>query len=153
MRDATIAEETPRQPDVARLLHAADARSAALYPVESRYGSTVDTLLAEGVCFFVARVDGAAVGCGGFVRDGENQGELKRIFVDAAMRGHGVGRSILTTLERAGRAQGIVTMRLETGVKSAEALGLYRRFGYRDRGPFGRYAADPLSVFMEKTLF
>ncbi len=152
MTSATIAEETPQQPDVERLLCAADLRSASLYPIESRHGSAVDTLLAQGVCFLVARLDGAAVGCGGYVRDGHNDGELKRIFVDAEMRGYGVGRLILTTLERTARERGIVTMRLETGLKSTEALGLYRRFGYRARGPFGRYTPDPLSVFMEKTL-
>ena len=41
-------------------------------------------------------------------------------------------------------------LRLETGVLQPEALGLYRKLGYRERGPFGAYAADPLSVFMEK---
>ncbi len=43
-------------------------------------------------------------------------------------------------------------MRLETGIKSDEALGLYRRSGYIERGPFGAYRADPLSIFMEKVL-
>jgi putative acetyltransferase len=31
-------------------------------------------------------------------------------------------------------------------------VGLYRRFGYREREPFGEYRADPLSIFMEKFL-
>ena len=43
-------------------------------------------------------------------------------------------------------------MRLETGVKSVEAIHLYQRFGYAPRGPFGRYPPDPLCVFMEKQL-
>jgi putative acetyltransferase len=41
-------------------------------------------------------------------------------------------------------------LRLETGVRQPEALGLYRKLGYRERGPFGAYKPDPLSVFMEK---
>lgn len=43
-------------------------------------------------------------------------------------------------------------MRLETGVASTEALALYRRSGYREREPFGDYALDPRSIFMEKAL-
>lgn len=43
-------------------------------------------------------------------------------------------------------------IRLETGVYQPEALALYGRAGYVERGPFGDYVADPLSVFMEKEL-
>ena len=43
-------------------------------------------------------------------------------------------------------------MRLETGVRQPEALGLYETAGYQRRGPFGAYAEDPLCVFMEKRL-
>jgi len=41
---------------------------------------------------------------------------------------------------------------LETGVVSHAALGLYERAGFKRREPFDDYKADPLSVFMEKTL-
>ncbi len=40
----------------------------------------------------------------------------------------------------------------ETGTRQPEALGLCRRLGYVERGPFGTYAVDPLSVFMETRL-
>jgi putative acetyltransferase len=43
-------------------------------------------------------------------------------------------------------------MYLETGVKSDEAIRLYRRLGYMDCGPFADYRPDPLSVFMVKSL-
>ena len=54
----TIAAETPDQSEVAALLHAADARSASLYPAESRHGSSIVTLLAQDVSFFVVRRGG-----------------------------------------------------------------------------------------------
>ena len=148
----TIAAETPDQSEVAALLRAADARSASLYPAESRHGSSIVTLLAQDVSFFAVRRGGEAVGCGGFVADSAIEGELKRIFVAETARGIGFGRLILTTLERAARDRSIQIMRLETGIKSVEALGLYRRSGYIERGPFGAYRADPLSIFMEKIL-
>jgi putative acetyltransferase len=43
-------------------------------------------------------------------------------------------------------------LRLETGIHQPEALGLYRAAGFVERGPFGPYRPDPLSVFMEKPL-
>ena len=152
MTQATIALETPRQPDVERLLQAADRRSASLYPSESRFGSAAATLVRQQASFYVVRLDGRAIGCGGFVLDADGDAELKRIFVEDAARGAGIGRMILHALEQAAKRQGVRTMRLETGVKSVEAIGLYRRFGYAQRGPFGSYGPDPQSVFMEKRL-
>ncbi len=148
----SIAQEPPHQDAVQRLLHAADERSAALYQADSRFGLGADALTSRGVRFFVARLDGQAVGCGGFTLAAPMEGELQRMFVDATLRGHGIGRSLLQAIEGAARAEGIQVMRLETGVASTEALGLYQRSGYREREPFGDYASDPRSVFMEKAL-
>ena len=149
---ATIAVETPDQPDVLALLRAADERSASLYPAGSRHGSSAETLLAHDASFFVVRLEGQAVGCGGLVAGDWGKGELKRIFVEGAARGHGLGRLILTTLEAAARKRNVQLIQLETGVKSVEAISLYWKSGYVERGPFGAYRPDPLSVFMEKLL-
>ncbi len=147
-----ITPETPDQEDVRHLLREADARSAALYPAESRHGLRAEALAGLAAVFFVARRDGHAVGCGGFVPGGDGEAELKRMFVRESVRGRGIGRSILRTIEAAATARGMHLMQLETGMLSVEALGLYRAFGYRERGPFGAYRPDPLSVFMEKRL-
>ena len=148
----SIAPETVQQNAVQRLFHAADQRSAALYPAVSRHGLDADALASLSLRFFVARLDGQAVGCGGFTPASQANGELRRMFVEAAFRGRGVGWSLLQAIEEAARTEGIHIMRLETEVKSTEALTLYRRSGYRERGPFGPYSMDPLSIFMEKTL-
>ncbi|MEP6504123.1 MAG: GNAT family N-acetyltransferase, partial [Betaproteobacteria bacterium] len=47
---------------------------------------------------------------------------------------------------------GCRVLQLETGPFQPAALALYAAFGYARRGPYGHYADDPLSVFMEKTL-
>lgn len=148
----TIRPEPPRQPDVLRLLDDAEAQSADLYPVESHHHAGIDTLERHQVRFFVARLDGEAVGTGGYLPDRAGQAELKRLFVAPAARGQGIARRILATLEQSARNEGVHLMQLETGIKSPEALALYRPAGYRERGPFGLYAPDPLSVFMEKPL-
>ena len=79
-------------------------------------------------------------------------GELKRIFVVPEARGQGTGRQTIIAIEHAAAAERLGGMLLETGAKSFEAIGLYRRLGYTERGPFGSHRPDPLSIFMEKQL-
>ena len=75
-----------------------------------------------------------------------------QIDVLDAYRGQGLSAKIMRYLESELRRRGVKLLRLETGVLQPEALGLYRKLGYRERGPFGAYGADPLSVFMEKSV-
>jgi len=147
-----IQRETPDQPDVVQLLAQADARSAALYPLARRFGLNLAGLLAQNVRFYVARIGDPVVGCGGYAVSDDRSAELKRIFVLPEVRGNGIGNSIVTALEQAAASEQIWRVQLETGIKSDEAIRLYRRLGYLERGPFGDYGPDPLSVFMEKAL-
>ena len=147
-----IAPESPRQDAVLDLIRQSDAYAASLYPAESNHMIDLAALERPEVRFFVARRDGRAVGCGALVLGHDGQAELKRMFVDPATRGLKVGRDLLARIEDEARDLGVRLIRLETGIHQPEAIGLYRRFGYLDRGPFGDYGPDPLSVFMEKTL-
>jgi putative acetyltransferase len=149
---AAIAQESPFQEDVLALLAQSDAFSAALYPPESNHTIGARALGQPGVRFFVARHDGAAVGCAALVLGRRGEAELKRMFVAEGMRGSGIGFRLLAAVETAAQREGVRVLRLETGVASAGALALYRRAGYRERGPFGAYGPDPLSVFMEREL-
>ncbi|HEX2215779.1 MAG TPA: GNAT family N-acetyltransferase, partial [Xanthobacteraceae bacterium] len=112
----------------------------------------VESLCAPEFTFLVARRDGRAIGCGAVLRDSRGWGEIKRMFVDPASRGQGIGAHILASLEAVAREGELRLMRLETGIHNIEALAAYRWAGYRECGPFGDYAPDPLSVFMEKRL-
>ncbi|MFA7413760.1 MAG: GNAT family N-acetyltransferase [Rhizobium sp.] len=129
-----------------------DAYMADLYPAESNHLLDVSSLEKPGVEFFVARNDGRIVGCCALVDAGDGTAEIKRMFVDPESRGLSIGRRLMEMLDSAGREMGLVAIRLETGISQPEALGLYRRFGYVEIGPFGTYKADPLSLFMEKQL-
>ena len=148
----SISQESPTTEEVASLLRQSDAYSASLYPPESNHQPDLAALSADGVRFFVARLDGKAAGCGALVIGEPGAAELKRMFVDPAARGHGIGRRLLDAIEAAARGEGVALLRLETGIDNREALRLYHRCGYRERGRFGDYAADPLSIFMEKPL-
>ena len=152
MTEVRIALEPPGQDGVAAMLVQADADMTARYPPESNHLLAVDALAGPDVRFFVARRSGAMVGCAALVVGEAGEAELKRMYVDPGVRGLGIGRRLLQAAEDAARAEGVTVIRLETGIRQAEALGLYRNTGYRDRGPFGAYGPDPNSVFMEKTL-
>ncbi|MGV4984091.1 GNAT family N-acetyltransferase [Streptomyces sp. NRAIS4] len=69
----------------------------------------------------------------------DGDAELKRMFVIAGMRGRGLARRILTTLEEDARAAGRVRMVLETGTKQPEAIALYTSCGYEPCTKFGHY--------------
>lgn len=147
----TIAEERPDQPAVIALLNAGDAYAASLYPAESNHGSALDELLQPHVTFLVARLDGAVVGTGAFVEKG-SYAEIKRVFVADTARGLRLGQKLLKAIEGKAVAKGITVLRLETGTRQPEALGLYRKFGYVEIDPFDNYDPDPVSVFMQKSL-
>jgi putative acetyltransferase len=149
----SLAQESPVQHEIEQLLRQSDEHAAALYPPESNHMVDADALSAVNVRFFVARWNSRAVGCGAMVVDrGAGSAELKRMFVDPNSRGRGIARALLELIEEQAQSLGLRQILLETGVKSVEALALYRRRGYRERGPFGSYGPDPLSVFMEKKL-
>ena len=147
-----IGIESPRQKDVVEMIEALDSYLGLLYPSHSNYLLSLDSLMGESVRFLVARVDGTAAGCGALVLDDPGYAEVKRMFVRPEARRLGVGAAILRELEGLARQEKRTYIRLETGVYQPEALALYRMAGYVERGPFGDYPLDPLSVFMEKEL-
>lgn len=144
----------PASPQARALIAASDAYMDGLYPPTSNHLEGVTALQRPGVHVAGISDGGAllAMGACKLCSDDGEYGEIKRVFVSPAARGRGLARHVMQHLERWLLGQRIALARLETGVRQPEALALYRRLGYRERGPFGGYAQDPLSVFMEKQL-
>jgi putative acetyltransferase len=137
-----------------RLLALSDAYMQALYPAESNHLESSAALAQPNVRFLGIHSGDELVACGAvkLMEDDGRYGEIKRVFVLPTHRGQGLARSIMAALEGILRREGFALARLETGVSQPEALALYRALGYAERPPFGRYAPDPLSLFMEKRL-
>lgn len=149
---ATLALETADQPEVIALVAELDAYQDSLYPPEARHVLDLSGLTRPNVLFAVARdAAGQAIGCAAVVLS-PAFGEVKRMFVSPRGRGQGLGRRLLARLEAEARARGCALLTLETGPSQPEALALYAACGFTRRGPFGGYADDPLSVFMEKAV-
>ncbi len=152
----TIERATAPTDDVARLVGELEAELAAEYPPEQRHGLALDAIFRPHVRFFVARLDGAAVGCGG-VALFDGFAELKRMYVRPDTRGRGIADALVARLEEEARAAGLTIVRLETGTRQHAAMRFYERVGFVTCGAFGEYAAmtpDRVagSVFYEKRI-
>jgi GNAT superfamily N-acetyltransferase len=146
----TIVEERPDFGDALELLTELDADlHRHPYPPESRHAFSVDQLVREGVAFFVTRHDGRPAGCGGIKLFGTEYGEVKRMYVRPSHRGSGLGKAMLDRLAEYARGRQVRLLRLETGIYQPEAIGLYERYGFQRRPPFGEYKVDPLSIYFE----
>jgi DNA-binding MarR family transcriptional regulator len=100
--------------------------------------------------FVVAASDGTPVACGGLQTIAPRTAELKRMWVDDAWRGAGLGSRLLRHLEDQARTLGHGTVRLDTNAALTEAIGMYQRAGYR---AVGRYNDNPWAThFFEKSL-
>ena len=141
---------SPLEAPCGRLLAELDAYLVALYPPEENHILTVEELLRPEVTFVAAGVRGELVGCGALVRRGSTYAEIKRMFVKPQARGRRIGQKVLDYLERIAVGHGLAWLRLETGTLQPEALRLYERAGYSRSGPFGDYAPNASSVFMQK---
>jgi putative acetyltransferase len=126
----------------------------AAYEEHQRHGLSIKQPFEPNVRFFVARLDGIAVECGG-VAMFEDYAEVKRMYTRSAAPGQGVAKALLRRIEGEARAAGKFVLHLETSIRQQEAIGLYKGMGFRPRVPFGQYEAMPArnietSLFFEK---
>ena len=133
------------------LIHELDEYQKTLYPPESNHLDSIETLRAANVRFYGARENAEIIAIGS-VKLFADYGEIKRIYVPVAHRGKRLAQNIMAVLEAELVANGIFISRLETGPESKDAIGLYLKLGYVERGKFGSYPLDPLSTFMQKNL-
>jgi DNA-binding MarR family transcriptional regulator/N-acetylglutamate synthase-like GNAT family acetyltransferase len=88
--------------------------------------------------FLLATLRGEPIGCGALKFHGRQPTELKRMWVAPNTRGLGVGRRLLTELERHAVEHGTRTVRLETNRSLVEAVTMYRSAGYREVEAFNK---------------
>jgi len=152
--EVSIRAEPFDSPEAQRLILALDAGLAERYTPDQRFGPTLKPeQVTEGRGrFVIARDRGRAVGCGAIRVLDSSTAEIKRMYVDPAMRGKGIGRLVLGHLEAAARQLGVTRLVLETGVYQDAAIRLYRREGFHELDCWGEYAASRTSVCFQKRL-
>jgi len=100
----------------------------------------------------LAYENGKPVGCGAIKEYDANTMEVKRMFVPPEGRKKGIATRILAELELWARELSYTRCVLETGKRQPEAIGLYRKHGYKLIPNYGQYAEMENSVCFEKDL-
>jgi len=96
----------------------------------------IAALLEPPQSLYLAEVDGKPVGTCGLKQVSLGVAEVKRMYVDPAVRGHGAGRALLARVIDDARAAGYEGLRLETALWMVEAHALYRSCGFVDAPPY-----------------
>jgi heme-degrading monooxygenase HmoA/GNAT superfamily N-acetyltransferase len=133
MVDVRLVQEASDSPRAVALLTDFVASIQARYPTfdpEVGPSATPEDFTAPKGAFFVAEVDGEAVGCCGVKTIGPGVVEIKRLWVAPGGRGLGLGRRLLQACEDQAVATGATVARLDTGRLQTEALGLFASAGY-----------------------
>jgi DNA-binding MarR family transcriptional regulator/GNAT superfamily N-acetyltransferase len=100
--------------------------------------------------FLVMSSDGRPVGCGGVQTIDARTAEIKRMWIDPAWRGLGLGRRMLERLEAAARGLARARIVLDTNETLTEAIAMYEQAGYRS---IERYNDNPYAQrWFEKSL-
>jgi len=137
-------------PHLAALTADAVAELDARYPEDAADGRPLDP-----AATFLVAVDaqGTLLGCGALARLGdEGVVEIKRMYVPPQGRGRGVARRLLVALEELALTWGAHRIRLGTGTRQPEAIGLYEKHGYEQIPVYGIYASNPLCVCFAKDI-
>jgi putative acetyltransferase len=157
-RPGTVAIERVFVPsdEIRELIDELNVALSGPYLPEQHHSVPFEQLFDGTVRFFVARVDGVAVGCGGVALD-DGFAEVKRMYTRPTARRQGVATGLLRRLEDEAKGAGYSTLRLETGMYQDEANAFYSREGFEVCDAFGVYAAMTAteietSVFYEKPI-
>src|SRR4051812_35667897 len=96
-------------PVVQRLIAALNAELESIYPEDGANFFRLDPEeVSEGRgAFLVAYLDDKPIGCGAIRLNEPGVAEIKRMYVDPAVRGRRVGRQIVDALERHARQLGV----------------------------------------------
>jgi len=97
----------------------------------------------------LARRGGHHIGCVALRQIGDGVCEMKRLFVQPALRGKGLGRTLAQAIIEEARRIGYKRMRLDTVLEPAKCL--YESLGFREIPPY-QYVPVEGVVFMELEL-
>ncbi len=115
-----------------------------LADIERQYGKS------EG-CLLLVVNDGVAIGCVGVRRWQGDTTELKRMYLQPAARGAGMGKRLLAAALEQARRLGYRNIRLDTLPTMETAISLYRNAGFDD---IPAYRENPVegALYLEKRL-
>jgi DNA-binding MarR family transcriptional regulator len=130
----TFVRVDPRSADaratLARYFAELDERFRSGFDPDAAGADDVEGMRPPDGAFVLVRSDDVTIGCGGLHHVDRRTGEIKRMWIDPAWRGLGLGRRLLAHLERVARGLGRRRVILDTNETLAEAITMYERAGY-----------------------
>jgi DNA-binding MarR family transcriptional regulator/GNAT superfamily N-acetyltransferase len=152
--EVAIAPEDPRSETAAwcfdQFFRELDARFAGGFDPGLTASASPAEIMPPNGAFLVATLPGQPVGCAALkLSDRGKVGEVKRMWVSQEVRGLGVGRRLLESLEALARRSGVARLRLSTNRSLVEAQALYRASGFHevdlfDDDPYAQLAFEKL---------
>jgi putative acetyltransferase len=100
----------------------------------------------------VAYENGIRMGCGAIKEYTPNNMEIKRMYTSPGSRGKGIATKVLTELEIWATELSCEKCIVETGKRQPEAIGLYKKNGYKLIPNYGKYAEIENSLCFEKEM-
>lgn len=100
----------------------------------------------------VAYENNKPVGCGAIKEYTPSTMEIKRMYTFPETRGKGIATRVLTELEIWATELSCEKCILETGKRQPEAIGLYKKNGYKLIPNYGQYVEIENSVCFEKDI-
>jgi GNAT superfamily N-acetyltransferase len=140
----------PKDAAAVDLIQALDSETQRRCPGEPVFGIDADGFIDRGGVFLLGFVAGSPVACGALRPIDDGVFEVKRMYVRDEFRGRGLSRLMFSKLELMARDIGCCMLRIETGDKQPEALGLYRSVGFAETQRFGPYIKNEYSVCFAK---
>ena len=126
----------PEDPAAERALTAYAAELAATFGVRLHPLADAADLRAPRGALLLARRGDDVVGCGGIRLLDEQTAEVKRMWLDPAARGLGLGAALLAGLEERAASLGCSRVVLDTSDRLEAAVATYRRSGYVEVAPY-----------------
>ncbi len=148
----TFSIDRPDSETALALIRELDSDLGSRYPNQWIHGLHPEDIGDPGLVFVVMHCENQPIGCGALRPLDADVIEVKRMYVKPGFRGLGYARKLLAFLESTARTSGYKAIRLETGTKQPEAVGLYESSGYQPIPTYGEYVGNPFSVCYEKRL-
>jgi GNAT superfamily N-acetyltransferase len=144
--------DRPDSPLALALIRELDSDLGSRYPEQWIHGLHPEDVEDTRLVFVIMYQGDEPVGCGALRSLDSDMTEVKRMYVKPGFRGQGCSRKLLDFLEANARSSGYRIIRLETGTKQPEAIGLYESSGYTSIPAYGEYVGNPFSLCYEKVL-
>lgn len=132
--------------------HLADMYATS--PPESVHALDIESLKAPDITFFTGWSGDELQGCVAIKQLTPDHVELKSVRTASSARTAGVATALLTHALEVATDRGYRKASLETGVEDyfKAARALFKKFGFRECGPFADYTEDPNSCYMTRDL-